>query len=294
MGARLWGWRLRGLCGRGGGEGVGGGWEGVGDGDGVDGVAGVGLLRGGDGVEVAGEAGAVEAALEDLGVGDRAVGSGGVVAALEGEGDGVEVALEDDAGGVDEALVLGAAGDRGAVEVGGGAQGLEVEVDDGVGLGEQAGDLGGRVAAQQEGDDERGEQHEDQGERVASAFAHLLPRVLERRRGAAFEWEKSGSGSIAAGRMPIKQGKTAFVRGGPLPGEAQRFAGKIFSWGDSGRSGSLCLVHAEERFCSVGDCTGATVLPAGGDADRRGDPGGVDGSAAAAAAAGGVVDAAAA
>ena len=64
---------------------------------------------------------------------------------MESEGDGVEVALGHDAGGVDEVLVLRAALDLAAVEVSGGAQGLEVGVDDGVGLGQQAGGFGGAV-----------------------------------------------------------------------------------------------------------------------------------------------------
>ncbi len=105
------------------------------DGNGVDDVAGVGLLRGGAGGEVLGEANAVEAADEDFGKGDGAVGAVGVGHAVEGEGDGVEVALGDDAGDVDEVLEVGAALEGSFVEVGGGADGLEVEEDDGVGLG---------------------------------------------------------------------------------------------------------------------------------------------------------------
>ncbi len=125
-----------------------------GDGDGVDVVAGIGLAGGGDLAKVAGEACAVEAALEDLGVGDGAVGAGGVVHAMEGEGGCVEVALEDDAGGVDEALVVGASHDRGLLEVGRQAQRFQVEVDDCVGLREQPGDLGRRLLAQEKSDDQ--------------------------------------------------------------------------------------------------------------------------------------------
>ena len=86
------------------------------DGDGVDGAAGVGFLRrrrwsGGTWSRRC----AVEAADEDFGVGDGAVGAVGVGHAVEGEGDGVEVALGDDAGGVDEVLEVGAAAGRGSV-----------------------------------------------------------------------------------------------------------------------------------------------------------------------------------
>ena len=63
------------------------------DRDGEDVVAGVVLLRGGDGREVAREAFAIEAALKDLGVADRSVRAVGVVHAVQREGDGVQIAL---------------------------------------------------------------------------------------------------------------------------------------------------------------------------------------------------------
>jgi hypothetical protein len=135
-------------------------------------VVGVGLFGDGEAAEVVGEAGAVEAALEDLGVGDGAVGAVGIVHAVQGEGCGVEVALGDDAGGVDEVLVVGAAGDGCAVEVGGEAHGPEVGVDDGVGLGQEAGDLGRGVLAQPDSNDEAGDQRQHQEQRVPRPFAH--------------------------------------------------------------------------------------------------------------------------
>ena len=71
-------------------------------------MAGVLLLRVGDAAQIAGEARAIEAALEHLGVANGAVGAVGVVHAVQREGNGVEVALRIDAGGIDELLVVGA------------------------------------------------------------------------------------------------------------------------------------------------------------------------------------------
>ncbi len=123
-------------------------------------------------MEVLGEAHAVEAADEDLGVGDGAVGAVGVGHAVEGEGDGVEVALGDDAGGVDEVLEVGAALDGGLVEVGDGADGLEVDVDDGVGLGEQARGFRRSVGAEIEHGSQGAEQNDGDEQGNQRAFAH--------------------------------------------------------------------------------------------------------------------------
>ena len=142
------------------------------DGDGVDDVAGVGLLGGGDGFEVGGETDAVEVADEDLGVGDGAVGAEGCGHVVEGEGDGVEVALGDDAGGVDEVLEGGAALDGGLVEVGGGADGFELDVDDGVGLGEETRGLRGSVGAEIEREAEGREDSKNNEQRNDGTSSH--------------------------------------------------------------------------------------------------------------------------
>jgi hypothetical protein len=131
-------------------------WGGLAHGEDVDGVSGVGLGGGGGGGEEVFEAGGVEVSGEDLAEGDGAVGAGGVVHAVHGEGDGVEVSLGEDAGGVDEVLEVGASGDGFAVEVGGGAEGGEVGVEDGVALGEEA--CGQRRGVEPEGD--RGDEGE--------------------------------------------------------------------------------------------------------------------------------------
>ena len=109
--------------------------------DSKDEMAGVGFGGRGEGAEVALKADRVEAAGEELGVGDGAVDAGGIGPAGEGEGGLVEVALRDDAGGVDELLVVRAAGGQVAVEMGGEADGAEIGEDDGVGFGEEACDL---------------------------------------------------------------------------------------------------------------------------------------------------------
>ena len=144
----------------------------VADGDGVDVAVGVGLFGDGDGGEVTGEALAVEAAFEDLGVADGTVGAVGIVHAMEREGGVVEVALGHNAGGIDEALVVRAARDLGAVEMSDGAQRPEVGVDDGVGFREQARGLRRCGFAQEDDDDERGHQTQHQQEGVASALTH--------------------------------------------------------------------------------------------------------------------------
>ena len=74
---------------------------------------------------------------------------------MQSEGGGVDVALGDDAGGVDKGLQLGAAGDGSAVKVGERAHRLEVDVEDGVRLGQQQRGLGWCLLAQNDGDDQR-------------------------------------------------------------------------------------------------------------------------------------------
>ena len=123
-------------------------------------------------MEVLGEAHAVEAADEDLRVGDGAVGAVGVGHAMEGEGNGVEVTLGDDAGGVDEVLEVGAALDGGLVEVGEGADGLDVDEDDGVGLGEEPRGFRGSVGAEIEHGSQGAEQDDGDEQGNQRAFAH--------------------------------------------------------------------------------------------------------------------------
>ena len=91
---------------------------------------------------------------------------------MEGEGDGVEVALGDDAGGVDELLEVGAALHRGLVEVRGGADGLEMDVDDGVGFGQKARGFGWCLGAQIEHAAECGEDDDDDQQWNVGALAH--------------------------------------------------------------------------------------------------------------------------
>jgi hypothetical protein len=74
---------------------------------------------------------------------------------VHGDGDFVEVALPIDAGGVDELLVVGDALGRLEVLVEDGADGLEIEVDDAVGLGEQTGGFRRGLGAQKDGDGEQ-------------------------------------------------------------------------------------------------------------------------------------------
>ena len=162
-----------------GGDDVRGGPGGEPDRDGEDVVTGVGLACGGDGGEVGGEALGVEAPEEDLGEGDAAVGAGGVGDAVEGEGDLVEIALEEDSRGVDEVLVVGRVGDGFAVEVGGEADGLQVGVDDSVGLGQETGGAGGGFLVQDCGRDDHGEDEQEKRQPGARALGHVkgIPRA---------------------------------------------------------------------------------------------------------------------
>ena len=144
------------------------------DGDGVDGAAGVGLHGTGEGGEVEAETDAVKAADEDFGVGDGTVGAAGVGHAVECEGGGVEVSLGDNAGGVDEVLEVGGAVNGGFVEVGGLADVFDVDVDDGVGFGQETGGFGRGLGAEVGHDAEGGEDGEDDEEREGCAFAHRV------------------------------------------------------------------------------------------------------------------------
>jgi len=129
-------------------------------------VAGVLLLRRGDAGQIAGQSLAVETAFEDLGVGHRAVGACGIVHAVQGKGGGVQVALRIDSGGIDELLELHAARDGRAFQVGRGAQRPQVEVYDGVGFRQQAGDLGRGMLAQPYGGNQRQNQRQHQKQRI--------------------------------------------------------------------------------------------------------------------------------
>ena len=129
------------------------------------------------------QARAVEAALEDLRVGHRAVGACGVVHAVQGKGGGVQVALRVDSGGVDELLKLRAARDGRALQVGGGAQRPQVEIDDGVGLRQQPRDLRRSMFAQPHGGNQRQDQHQHQKQRVQRPFPHHALFLYANRRG---------------------------------------------------------------------------------------------------------------
>ncbi len=95
---------------------------------------------------------------------------------MQGDGHLIQVALPVDAGGVDELLVLGHALGRLQVLVEEGADGLEIDVDDAVGLGQQARGLGRRLGAQKDG---HGQQNQDRGhdqQRSARASVHAFER----------------------------------------------------------------------------------------------------------------------
>src|ERR1700761_4389831 len=144
--------------------------------DGVDGLPGVGLLRAGDACEILRQALAVEAADEDLRIGDGAVGSARVVHAMQRERRGLEVALGHDAGLVDETLEVGAARNLRLVEVRGSAQRLEVDVDDGIALRQQASGFWRRLGAQIECYGERSQDGKSDYERDPRASSHQLSK----------------------------------------------------------------------------------------------------------------------
>ena len=125
------------------------------------------------GVEPGVEALAGDLAHEHHRICDGAVGAIGVRHAVQGDGHLIQVALPVDSGGVDELLVLGHALGRLQVLMKEGADGLEIDVDDAVGLGQQARGLGRRFGAQKDG---QGQQKQDRGhdkERIARASLHL-------------------------------------------------------------------------------------------------------------------------
>jgi hypothetical protein len=71
---------------------------------------------------------------------------------VESDGHLVKIALPVDAGGIDELLVVGGAiGCLQVLEVGEGSDGFEIEVDDAVGLREEAGGLRRGLGAQEDG-----------------------------------------------------------------------------------------------------------------------------------------------
>ncbi len=156
-------------------------------GDAVDGVAGVVFARGGVGLEPGVEPLACELADEDQGIGDRAIGSVGIGHAMQGDGHLVEVALPVDAGGVDELLILGHALGRLQVLVEEGAEGAEVDVNDAVGLGQQARGFGGSLGAQKDGDGQQDHDPGDDEERSTRASMH-----------------KCGEGPPKPGRRPLQ------------------------------------------------------------------------------------------
>ncbi len=141
-------------------------------GQGVDGVTGVGFAGCGVSIEPGGDASSVEPADEDHGVGDGAVGSVGVGHAMESDGGLVEVALPIKAGRVEELLVFGRAEDGLEPGAKDGAERLEVDVEDAVGLREQAGRLGRSLEAQKDGESNEREDGDDDPEHSASATEH--------------------------------------------------------------------------------------------------------------------------
>lgn len=119
--------------------------------DAVDGVAGVVFARCGMGFKPGVEALAGELADENEGIGDGAVGAVGAGHAMQGYGDLIEIALPIDACGVDELLVLGNA--RGGLDllVKEDAERREIEVEDAVGLGQQASGFRRGLGAEEDG-----------------------------------------------------------------------------------------------------------------------------------------------
>ena len=118
-------------------------------------VARVDLLRCGYRCEVMSKSLSVEAALEDLGVADRAVRAIGIVHAMQCKGYGVKIAFGHDAGGIDELLVLRASVYGRTIEVCRSAERLKVGVDDGVGFGQQPRSFWRSGLAQNQRDNQR-------------------------------------------------------------------------------------------------------------------------------------------
>ncbi len=91
---------------------------------------------------------------------------------MQREGRGVEIALGNDSGRVDKMLVVRAARDFIAIEVSRGPQWAQVDVDDGVRLGQKASGFGRGSLSQHDRDDKRGHQREHQKQRVPRPFTH--------------------------------------------------------------------------------------------------------------------------
>ena len=135
-------------------------------------MAGVGLAADGVGVEPCVEPLAGNLAHQHHGVGHRPIGAVGVCHAVQGDGRLVQVALRVDADGVNELLVLRHALGRLQVLVQEGAHRPEVDVNNAVGLGQQARSLRRGLGAQEDG---HGQKKQDRGhypKRSARASVH--------------------------------------------------------------------------------------------------------------------------
>ena len=141
-------------------------------GHGEDGVAGVVLAGHGVRLQPAIQLDAGELADQHHGVGDGAIGAVGVLHAVEGDGGLVEVALPVDAGGLDELRVFGHALGRLQVGLEEGAHRAEVDVDDAVGLGQQARGLGRGLGAEKNGQRQQDYDGCDDKKRSAGAPVH--------------------------------------------------------------------------------------------------------------------------
>ncbi len=180
----------------------------VGDGDGVDGQQGdaQGAVFDGNGedIDVAiafdrarvlpqilRQLDLVVVADEDLGVascGARCADLGG--AAMHGHGGLVEIALKGEAGVLDEFVVAGSElGQRLLIEGGEAAHGAEVDVNHGIGFGQQARGLRGGLLAQQHHEADGGDkqQHTERDDEDAAAGSHdgMARRKRMRSRGCA-------------------------------------------------------------------------------------------------------------
>src|SRR5882757_3738867 len=130
-------------------------------------MPGIGLLYVREACKVLYKMARVKAPLKDPGVGHRTVRTVGVRHAMQREGRSVEVAIEADTCGVDETLVvIGGRSDGLLVEVGGRPDGFEVDVEDGVGLGQKSSNLWGSMKAQEEQNTQRRQQGGSDQQRV--------------------------------------------------------------------------------------------------------------------------------
>ena len=120
------------------------------------------------------EALAGDFALEHHRVGDGAVGAVGIGHAVQRDGHLVEVALGIDADGFNELLVLRHTLGRLQVPMEKGADGLKVDVEDAVGLGQQARGLGRRFGAQKNGHGQQNQDCGDDEKRSARASVHAF------------------------------------------------------------------------------------------------------------------------